>query len=154
MSTTIKRLSLETIKLLVESGNHKLLARSPQNIINYKNFQERVLKEWTSMNDYVKYRYLTAYEKRIDANGKKYAVLSNNELSYTLAINSFPYFIDENLDHMTLWATEPLQATRVEEILNRYFDTNNRYWFEQPIDLKSIKGVWHVHVFVPRQLIH
>ncbi|CAH6420488.1 Domain of unknown function (DUF3605)-containing protein [uncultured virus] len=143
------KLTLDLIKSLVENDKCHLLTRNPDQVNIYESFQKEILTTWVSMNDYIKSRYLSAYE-RINMDGKKYSVFPNHNSSYVIAYNRFPYYIEDNLKHMVLWATEALSEKEVEEILASHFgkDKGNRYWFEQPVEQKSIKGVWHVHIFV------
>lgn len=141
-------LTLEDIKSLVNKGGCELIARKPDILANYMDFREKILKQWRSMDDYIKFKYLIK-KYQIDKEGKYYTE-NSEKIIYALEKNKFPYNIEEKYKHMVLWATAPLSAEEIEKILTENYGENrdNRYWFEQPISLKSVKGVWHVHIFV------
>ena len=156
--STIERRSFEDIKRLVAENNVLALARSPDIDIKYKDHRVKVLEEWVSIEDSVKVKYLGALY--LDQDGRKKAYFPDSSSRYALAYNDFPYYIDESLDHYVLWATHRLSPDEVEKILDEKIGlqpgtpegslgtSHERYWFEQTVNFKSVKGVWHVHVFV------
>lgn len=149
LARPITRLSLEEIKKKVNDKEFHHLLRSQHVTDLYEAYKKVVLKEWISIEDHVNTRFLGA-STRVFFDGRKYSFFSDYALRYCLSKNEFPYHVEEDISHLLLWATESLSSPVVnkilkEELQNRYHES---FWFEQPINLKSVKGVWHAHVFV------
>ena len=143
--------NLQEIKNIAERGEMYLLRRSAINTYLYEAFRARTDRDWVSLDDNVRVRFLGALPVMTPA-GKMESHFADDEMRYSLRLNDYPYLVAENIVHLTLWSSHPLPSEKVEEILASELspDRSNRYWFEQVPLNKSVKGVWHVHVFVQR----
>lgn len=138
-------MDFDTIRTYVQNGNFTLLKRNQEVNDAYINYKTNILQEWVSIEDIIKVKYLGA-SFLINPYGLKYAI-EINQPRYSLQPNKYPYDINKNIKHMVLWATVPLNFDEIESILIK--ELNQKFfWFEQNLINKSVKGIWHVHVFV------
>lgn len=142
-------MNLDDIKKCILSDNLDKLSRTADMEDRYKTYQELTLKEWISVEDYIKVKYFgaaTIYnEQRM-----KYSLLKHcPPVQYTFQPNDFPYDTGTNVKHYVLWSLKPLSNREIDEILHdEVSDEYSLVWFEQTYDQKSIKDIWHIHVFV------
>lgn len=78
---------------------------------------------------------------------------------YRLRRNDFPYYTVPSVEHYLLWALRPLTEEEIETALDRefgkmpvgdrsFYNQMDKVWFVNPVNRKSIPGVWHCHIFV------
>jgi len=140
-------MDLRTIEIMVANGRFDLLKRNKSVGDLYLQHIKNISKEWNSIEDFIKAKCLNAIVA-INDQGLKYAYFDEpNELRYSLTFNEYPYDVGENIKHLVLWSTQPFEQSQIEEILMKEFPITNFFWFEQPLSQKSVKGIWHVHVF-------
>ena len=117
----------------------------------YQVNKEALLKEWVSMEDIVKVKFLEA-TIGLNSNGLKYAVYdkeNKNPVQYALKINDYPYDVKSNIQHLVLWSLKVISPEEIDIILKQELkDVKDMCWIEQKDNYKSVKGIWHVHVFV------
>ena len=67
-----------------------------------------------------------------------------------MARNDFPYYVTEGIKHFVLWSSKEQDWTVYEDYVTTKFPRHvyDVLMFENPIELKSVKSVVHVHVFV------
>ena len=70
--------------------------------------------------------------------------LSNKSIS--LEKNLFPYMLKPGIIHNILWSRHKLSKYEIDSYLNVF--QREIIWYENPGNLKSIPGVYHVHVFI------
>lgn len=62
--------------------------------------------------------------------------------------NAFPYDV-ENTTHYLIWSTHgPLADDKIREIAIRHSHDREFLYFVNPEHLKSVKDLWHAHVFM------
>ncbi len=146
-------MDLEEIKTCIKTNNFINLSRSDEVESKYTTHRENILTEWVSMEDYLKVKYFGAaicYNDLGQSVNKKCAILKSNPVVwYSLQLNEFPYNIKENIQHYVLWSLKSLSHDEICRLLLLLIgdDNENMCWFEQSIDQKSIKGIWHIHIF-------
>lgn len=106
----------------------------------------KVLQKWLSFEDYIRHNYLNI-PYTMTANGLKKCEHVSSDVVYNIAKNKFPYNVTDG-KHYVLWATEPLISNVINKIIKQHFVNRSSFWFEQPREFKSVKGVWHAHIFV------
>lgn len=122
-----------------------VLGRS--SIVNEKyNRHNKELKELDiSIEDYINTKYFKDYNIR-----------------FYLDKNKFPYYCESNIDHYVIWinGSSIYNLDKIDEgiyrdfICYKLFDGNyekmihNCIYFENIKELRSIKGVSHLHVFI------
>ena len=67
---------------------------------------------------------------------------------YNIVLNDFPYDLEKNIEHYVLWSRKRLENDSIEKILKQEFKNLNIVFFENPEYLKSIKDIFHIHIFV------
>lgn len=139
-------MNLSTIAKHVINRKFHLLKRTNAMKKKYIEHQKTVLKEWISMEDYIKARYLDYPVYNHFA--LRCLVGEQPNLRYSLQYNPFPYNIAKEVYHMILWSNIPLDMTMVSRILNDEMTEQNYVCVEMPEAGRSIPDVWHVHVFV------
>lgn len=139
-------MDIDRIKTEVESGRIQNLRRENWVEICYKNFSSSVLKEWRSMEDYLSVSIFgTDYAHLL-----KYSVKDNASVAkFSIRQNDFPYNIAGNVIHLVLWGERRLHRGEVEDVITSKItpSRSNLFWFEQDDEGKSVKGIWHVHIF-------
>jgi hypothetical protein len=148
-------MDLATIRTVVDRGNFSTLKRSLDVDNLYNLYRTEILNRWVSIEDLVKSKFFGASVAR-NSQGLLYSYFGreiNNGPIYSLEPNEYPYDLGKNIKHMVLWASEPLEKDKVEEILKQEFKQLNNvvkdyFWFEQTVEQKSVKGIWHIHVFI------
>jgi hypothetical protein len=139
-------MDLDAIRVIVANNNYHLLKREPSIDAQYTEYRNTMLETWVSIEDVIKVKYLGA-NKELNSQGY-YTAQNFDEMRYALEFNEYPYAIGDNILHLVLWSSEPLTKDIIEEILRDELLQLDYFWFEQVVDQKSVKGVWHVHVFV------
>jgi hypothetical protein len=64
--------------------------------------------------------------------------------------NDFPYHVEPGIFHDVLWSNHPLDSDTVQELVNVKMNQLCRtkfIYFENPDQLKTVPGLFHVHVF-------
>lgn len=145
-------MDLDAIRQCVHSDDFTALKRDPETAAKYNQYRSDIVKEWVSIEDVVKVKYLGATVKETES-GLKYASypcdLNSDELRYSLHPNKYPYDVAKDVRHMVLWVNRPmLPPYQVNALLSMELGSSQFFWFEQDTNYKSVKGVWHVHVFV------
>lgn len=152
-------MDLATIRKYIAERDFDALRRNKETDDMYNTYKETVVKEWESIEDVVKTKFLGA-SMLVNSKGLKYAHFESQPMKYSLQENEYPYDVDKNIKHLVLWSLEPIEAEadkadkadksdEVNIILEKEIKGNKDLcWFEQTLDKKSVKGVWHIHVFV------
>jgi hypothetical protein len=143
-------MDLDTIRIHVKNGNLGYLHRRRDVEAIYNVYRNNILKEWISMEDLIKVRFLGASVK-INSEGLKFASLDiqQNQIKYSLQINDYPYNLENGTKHFVLWSTNLLNEETIDKILlEELHDYIDCFWFEQDPNQKSVPGVWHIHVLV------
>ena len=77
---------------------------------------------------------------------------TTTDVRIIIRLNDFPYSLEQDITHYCLWSTHALNEHAIERHLRvsfpgRVFD-EDLIWFMNPEHRKSIRDVWHVHVFI------
>jgi Protein of unknown function (DUF3605) len=137
------------------------LSRSVEQQKEYEIHKRDILLEWKSVTDHlICTKFPTLFEKRIDPLTNiafSYPSLKEvNVVAKTLVQNDFPYYIENNIEHWILWKLcEPctdldIAEAKVQLISERMF-SDTIHWIN-PIHLKSIPEIDHVHIVGKRQI--
>lgn len=141
-------MDLTTIRKYIADGDFYSLKRSDKINNLYNIYKKKILKEWVSIEDIAKIKFLGA-SILINTEGLKYAYFNDIPIRYSLATNEYPYDVAKNVKHLVLWSLQSIESKEIDSILQRELRGHKELcWFEQTVDQKSVKGVWHVHVFV------
>ncbi|KAL0486481.1 hypothetical protein AKO1_012060 [Acrasis kona] len=157
----IKTRSWQELEHLVKNDMMHLVGRDPKITTEYENHQKWLANEWRSINDYVLFKFFELPYHLKD--GLKEVIVpetnssepEESHLCYKITENEFPYFVDDNIHHYVLWSTRPLSPPEVETCLEKEkshsfkkFAQVEWIWKRHGEDYRSVKGVWHVQVFV------
>lgn len=61
--------------------------------------------------------------------------------------NEFPYDVEDST-HYLIWSVDPLDKEKTREIASRHANGREHFVFVNPENLKSVKELWHAHVFI------
>ncbi len=100
-------------------------------------------------SDFIKIKHL-AYNSNLNKDGLIVSRKVKCSLSYKFVENEYPYYFkDESIKHYIIWSLKPLDHYDIYKIIN---ENNNKYinwtWFVNTTDKKSVKDLWHCHVFL------
>lgn len=125
------------------------LGRSPQEQGIYEKFKINVLKEFNTMEDYIKITYLD-YNSNLNKS-KLEAIKTKQSLEYNLIRNPYPYNISGlNIQHYVLFSESEIPEQEQLKIIKKYIDLENKNFihFTNAYDKRSIKNLWHLHILV------
>ena len=85
-----------------------------------------------------------------DYNYHEYIFNENNTTNYVIKLNDFPYNVEDKIVHYVLWLPHiNYTHNAIQEIINEEFKGYTKVvWFVNSPELRSIKTIYHVHVFV------
>jgi hypothetical protein len=124
--------------------------------VRMRAFAKSIRREWRSMEDYLKYK-LFAYDVMIDAiDNRQFAQrpkVTQCIDDVKLVDNDFPYWFEPDIDHKVMWSES--RALDKHEIEQRLDDAlgkeTERIWLLNSIAAQSVRGLWHIHVFIRRK---
>ena len=132
------------------------LGRSHKDQQIYEQFKKQILKEFFTIEDYIKINYLQ-YESILHMNLKK-AIKNNKSLEYNLIKNPYPYNIksnmqsnmQSNIQHYVLFSEKEIPKTEQLKIIKNNLDIENKnfIYFTNAYDKRSIKNLWHLHILI------
>ncbi|KAK9818142.1 hypothetical protein WJX72_007762 [[Myrmecia] bisecta] len=131
------------------------LGRHPSDIIVYRRFRSKVLKEYVSMGDFIKVSVF-GFEITTEADGRKAAVTPSEPAqppdSPTIywKPNDFPYYLDEGVEHHCVWCRTALSEQQLKEFAAAHREGHEWIYFVNPPALASIPAVWHAHILSRR----
>jgi hypothetical protein len=136
----------------LENGQKILLYRDEQCAQRYIEHQKFVSKEYRSINDFIRIRYLKwdiDFDKSIQ---KHIAIPSLKSIKEPLlTLNDFPYYLVKDIQHWLIWCDpKPKEPKKIiEQVLNKNFpyEIFERISFINPPRLRSVSDVFHAHVF-------
>lgn len=136
----------------LNNGQKTLLWRDEQCAQRYIEHQIFVNKNYRSINDFIRIKYLK-WNSQIDSNiGKQIAVPAEQSIRQPLLTpNDYPYYLVKNIQHWLIWCDpKPNEPEKmIERIVEKEFprDTFDRLYFVNPPRLRSVSDVFHAHVF-------
>lgn len=136
----------------LNNGQKTLLWRDEQCAQRYIEHQIFVNKEYRSINDFIRIRYLKWNVQFDSIIGKHIAVPADQSIREPLLTpNDFPYYLVENIRHWVIWCDpKPMESEKmIERIIDREFPREkfDRLYFVNPPRLRSVSDVFHAHVF-------
>jgi hypothetical protein len=108
--------------------------------------------EWRSIEDYLLHKVFAIDASATDADGRRCCDRASAS-GRRLVDNDFPYWFEEGIEHKLLWsAGGALSAAEVDAELNASLSADlDRIWMLNSIAAQSVRGLWHVHVFIRRK---
>jgi len=142
-----KKLSWSEIQTFVKAGEYHLLGRTKEDFIIYKEWHKKILLEYDSMTDYILHTMF--HYDVIENNNKKRAELKDDlPKQVFLRLNDFPYSLEDDIVHHILWySTSTIPKKEIENILMSQLPCCEYLYFENPVHLRSIRSIHHLHVF-------
>eukprot|EP00892_Ulva_mutabilis_P011242 jgi/Ulvmu1/8490/UM044_0024.1 len=148
--------SWENIKEKVTIGTVEslgTLGRLPDHIEVYRAFRKKKLEEWDGMGSYLNHQ-IWGWEPVIDEDGKKTVHMPSDATEAPIwRANDFPYACQPGIDHHNIWCTIPLSGEQVNAVVEAHKPSSEyeTLIFVNPVELQSIKAIWHAHVFSRRR---
>lgn len=102
-----------------------------------------------SRKRYVEEEY-KKYKKNLAMNGitaSDVIIKNMKKASVKWTRNDFPYDV-ENTRHYLVWSTAPLEMQQIDEITRKRVNGREYLRFVNPVNLRSVKDLWHAHVLV------
>jgi Protein of unknown function (DUF3605) len=128
------------------------LARNEKHQAEYNTQKQYVHQHYESYEDYVKIAFLKWDCKRHLISGKKVAVEGGvNQIDIAVTANIFPYNVKDGIYHYLIWSLNELDNSQIEETLEKN-DLKGAIYFVNSMEHRSVKGVWHTHVFSTKEL--
>lgn len=97
---------------------------------------------------YRKYDIQNAYKIRSYDEKRKFISYIQNILvnkTHLLTKNDYPYNVRAN--HYVLWLNKYIDKKNITEILEQYLNTTDFFYYENPINKRSIPEIIHYQVF-------
>ena len=91
------------------------------------------------------------YDKWLQNNNNKTILknnLFNNNQTWIITINKFPYYFSDNTLCYILWSKEYVDYDTTEHIIQNYTDFGDYIYFRNKNNNKSIPEIHHTHIFV------
>jgi hypothetical protein len=134
------------IKEIAENNELEKLGRNEEGARVYREWKEDALKVYESTEDFILVNLFGAATRTTNMGKLKASMKETTEISIILRQNDFPYHFAPNVIHYCLWSNTEL----LEDLIERYLKTtfNNYVWFNNPAPLKSILGIFHIHIIV------
>jgi hypothetical protein len=157
--------SWSEVKRLTAEGNMAAFMRSVPMLASYFEFRDKIKTEYVSMEAYVAQKVfqaplVTAPDGRQDLDQGQMNKWSGNHGApriITFIENDFPYALEPGIKHMVLWSNSELAKDDVLTTIAESVETwknqdgvlvEEYVYFENPAHLKTIPGIFHVHVFI------
>ena len=136
----------------LQTGQQTPLWRDEDCARRYIEHQKSIAREYRSINDYVRIRYLQWTTDYDPTSQKRIATPSATAIREPLLTpNNFPYYLVQGIQHWLIWCDpEPKEPEKiVEDVMNKEFPLQKfeRISFINPPRLRSISAVFHAHVF-------
>jgi hypothetical protein len=126
------------------------LARHPKCQHDYQLQKHYVKVNYKSYNDFIKIHIL-GWDYRIEK-CKKVAVPAAAFTAYAITPNPFPYNVQRGINHYILWCVEQLTEDQIDAVLSKHYIDSDSIWMVNTIENRSVKGVWHAHIFSKQTL--
>lgn len=110
----------------------------------------KILKKYNTYEDFIKIKYLKF--KSFLINDKISSLFSEDGKKMALVLNKYPYILNKNIKHYTLFSLKPLSYKELIDIFSSV-PTENLLIHINDKKTRSIKNLWHCHIFVKIDLI-
>ena len=139
--------------------------RSREKLAEYQLHKQKVAEEWDSIDSYCRSRYfnlqptsLVDHKKSLDAADAVTLQQHADDVTtcqVNLCVNDFPYYVEEGVEHWVLWSLSHLGHSAVMSEVHKRFPSSSYdvCLQENPLEVKSVKSIWHVHVFARLKLV-
>lgn len=136
----------------LQTGQQTPLWRDEQCAQRYIEHQKSISRDYRSINDYIRIKYLQWNTDHDPTSQKRIATPSSTAIREPLlTLNNFPYYLVQGIEHWLIWCDpEPKEPEKtVEDVMNKEFPLQKfeRISFINPPRLRSISAVFHAHVF-------
>lgn len=128
------------------SKNNIILSRLADIQQKYIVNKNNILKKYVTYEDFIKIKYLKF--KAYQINMKIVAIKHKDSLGLNFVLNKYPYNIQKNIKHYILFSIKPLSITEQNIIINNLIPQYKFLNIVNNISDRSIKNLWHCHVFV------
>jgi hypothetical protein len=147
-----RQLSFNEIKYYVETNQLERLGRLPADLKIYKETLAKIKEEYQSISDFILHSKFKIPLVEGTVNGgsvKKRVVTPTKEdlEKIIFEVNDFPYAKEDDVSQHLIWSMKPLSEERIISILNDKLPNSEYVYFINPPHLRSIREVYHVHVF-------
>lgn len=146
----MKRWNWNELKEIIEKKEFEKLGRFPEELQKYKMILNQIKEEFFTIDDFILYKFFK-FPYQIQNGKKKIIFLKTEDIQKKiLVLNDFPYAIEEGIQHYLLWSLHELTLLEIEEFLKQTFSIQKKdyLYFINPENLKSIKNIFHIHIFV------
>jgi len=109
----------------------------------------KILKKYNTYEDFIKIKYFKF--KAFLINDKISSLDNENGMKMALVLNKYPYLLNKNIKHYTLFSLKPLSYYELIDIFSSVPDNLLIHINEKKV--QSIKNLWHCHIFVKIDLI-
>jgi hypothetical protein len=134
------------IKTKIKSGDVNFI-RSDYYQHKYDDNKVKILQKYNTYEDYIKVVLFKLKYKR-NSHGK--IVSDSNDMTdkILLILNKYPYNIVKDIKHYILFSLKPLDIDKIRKILLNLLIDYEFVFFINNNTKKSIKKLWHCHVFI------
>ena len=149
MTTLMPKISWNQLLVLAHVTDQTALPRSPETYQGYQQWKSLIKKRLkVCPSNYLYNCYLN---------------FKSTTLRHLATVNNFPYNLNDNIHHFVIWSDQ--RKFKNDKIPSWHYDylteqmqkivgAKHAFWIENPENLKSVKTIPHVHVFVykPKQI--
>lgn len=107
--------------------------------------------KFRNYSDFIKIKHL-AYKSNVNANGVISSRKTKCSLPCKFVENEYPYyFTDETIKHYLIWSVKPLDHQDIcDVVLDSKVQYTDMTWFVNTTAKKSVKDLWHCHIFLKK----
>jgi hypothetical protein len=136
------------IQITIDNGS--AFQRDPIHQEEYKSKKKYISELYETYEDYVKIAFLK-WSPITSTNCKIIANKSSEMRDFAITPNIFPYNVKDGIYHYLLWSLKELNSNEIEKIIS---DNNlvDSIWMVNRMENRSVKGVWHAHIFSKTKL--
>jgi hypothetical protein len=138
------------LQQVAHTGNSTVLYRSRILQAKYDMHKIDIQHRFDSIEDYMLNK---AFNVPLDVNPTSNKLRARNihfpDVKHKLLQNDFPYYVEPHISHQVLWATKQLSRQEIDQVLESImiYQTKRYLFFVNPLNLRSIPGLFHAHVF-------
>lgn len=129
-----------------------ILGRPAEFDAEYTKEKREVKAIYVEYIDFIKSKYLAYDLEEIQCDDgvklRAIAPVTDRYEYHSLRPNMYPYSLEPSVKHFVLWSTKRLNPGQIENCIKKEYPNQEYLWWENPLNLKSIPEVFHIHVLI------
>ena len=122
-------LNWNTIMRYIKTGDFDKFGRSKDVSLAYQEDKKRVNQIYASTRDMILVNHFGFNPVSTKNNMITVSIVQEDNKSLELCLNTFPYYVKEEITHKVLWSLEEINKDQIEDYLSKHLDKNIEYIF-------------------------